>query len=327
VLAGLPGCEADSGFERITGNTMGTYYAMSARCPQVAGLRAAVTRELELVNAQMSTYDSNSTLSRFNSAPADVWFPVEPAVVDVIEAALEISRSSGGAFDVTVGPLVNLWGFGAGSAPGGLREPPSDASVAAARERVGYRWLETREVSPALLKRRNLYVDLSAIAKGHGVDRVAGVLDRADCPDYMVDIGGEVRVKGTSPRGGSWRIGIEVPDPDTLGGVQRIVMLEGLAVATSGDYRNYLDLGETRVSHTIDPRTGHPVDHTLASVTVIHESAMWADGFATALNVLGPDEAQAYAVSEQLSTLLLIRTPSGYEERYTGQMNNLLVDR
>jgi thiamine biosynthesis lipoprotein len=167
-------------------------------------------------------------------------------------------------------------------------------------------------------------VDLSAIAKGHGVDRVAEVLDRADCTDYLVDIGGEVRSRGMSPRQTPWRVGIEVPDPQLIGSVQRVVNLPGMAVATSGDYRNYLDFDGERFSHSIDPRTGYPVQHLLASVSVVHESAMWADGWATALNVLGPEAGFELAATENLAAYFLIRRADGFEERYTPSMQNYL---
>jgi thiamine biosynthesis lipoprotein len=169
-------------------------------------------------------------------------------------------------------------------------------------------------------------VDLSAIAKGYGVDRVALRLEEAGCTDYLVDVGGEVRARGASPRGDAWRVGIEVPDPERIGGVQRVLALHDLALATSGDYRNFIDLDGGRYSHTIDPRTGRPVSHRLASVTVAHPSAMWADGYATAINVLGPERGIDLAERLGLPVLLLVHAENGFQERYTPAFTQLLQD-
>jgi thiamine biosynthesis lipoprotein len=302
---------------------MGTYYRITARCPAMSSdaIRAGVVDELNRVNKQMSTYDDNSELMQFNQSAELVWLDVSKELVSVVEAAQQISLRSGGAFDITVGPLINIWGFGPG---GAVAAAPSAEAVQVARARVGFQYLKSRSSAPALRKSKALFVDLSAIAKGHGVDRVTEVLDQAACTDYLVDIGGEVRSRGLSPRQASWRVGIEVPDPQLMGSIQRVVSLPGVAVATSGDYRNYLDFDGERFSHSIDPRTGYPVQHLLASVSVVHESAMWADGWATALNVLGPEAGLDLAVSENLAAYFLIRRADGFEERYTPAMQNYL---
>ncbi|MCB1686556.1 MAG: FAD:protein FMN transferase, partial [Pseudomonadales bacterium] len=204
--------------------------------------------------------------------------------------------------------------------------PPGPDAVAAARRQVGYRFLSVRPDPPALRKDRSLYVDLSAIAKGHGVDRLTGLLDRSGCTDYLVDVGGELRVLGSNPGGTAWRIGVETPEAGQWGGVQKVLVLHDRAVATSGDYRNFVEFDQHRFSHTIDPRTGAPVVHGLASVTVIHASAMMADAYATALNVLGPVEALAFAEARALAVYLLIHTQGGFEARYTQPMYEYLVD-
>jgi thiamine biosynthesis lipoprotein len=283
----------------------------------------AIESELAQINAWMSTYDPESTLSRFNRAPVGEWIEVDAELITVLDSALTLSRESSGAFDVTVGPLVNAWGFG----PVNLDGPdgPSADELAALLTRVGYQLLEIRSTPAALRKTADIYVDLSAIAKGFGVDRVAQLLQQSGCQDFLVDIGGEVRVRGVNPAGKAWRIGIEVPDPDSQGGIQRILALHDQAVATSGDYRNFRDLAGHRISHTIDPRTGRPVEHGLASVTVVHESAMWADGYATAINVLGPQAGFALAEAKGLSALLITRSPDGYQERYTSGLSHLIV--
>lgn len=290
---------------------MGTYYHVTARCPDDVG--ELIQEELREVNEEMSTYVPDSTLSRFNSAPAGEWFPVGRGLAEVVAAAGVLHRESGGAFDVTVGPLVNLWGFGPTEETG----IPSSEAITETLARIGHEHLEVAHDPPRLRKHTDLYVDLSAIAKGYGVDRVVARLSDEGCDAMLVDVGGEVRGIGASPAGRPWRIGVEVPDPASEGQIQRVLRLEDGAVATSGDYRNYIESGGRRYSHTIDPRTGYPVEHELASVSVMHSSAMWADGYATLLGVLGPEEGLTFARDQGLAALFVMRTESGFEERYT----------
>ena len=322
LLAGslaLAACAPDDGYHRHVGETMGTEYAVTwaggARC--TADVWHLMEAELLSVNAQMSTWLPGSELSRFNRGPADRWVPVSEQLAAVVAAALELSRLSGGAFDVTVGPLVNLWGFGPAERVG----LPTPAEIERAQARVGYGLLEVRLSPPALRKRiPDLYVDLSAIAKGHGVDRLASVLDSRGCRDYLVDIGGEIRVGGMSPAGAAWKVGVETPEPHGRDLVQPVLVVSDQAVATSGEYRNYRLVGDTRTSHTIDPRTGRPVVHDMASVTVVAASAILADGLATAINVLGPVNGLKWAEERQIAALALIRTDDGYKHRYTDSL-------
>ena len=199
---------------------------------------------------------------------------------------------------------------------------PSAEAIAAALRRVGWRRLDARLDPPALRKRaEGLSLDLSAIGKGHGVDRVAARLDGLGCSSYLLDIGGEVRTLGQGPKGGPWRIGVDPPDG---GPPQWVLRLSGQSAATSGDYRNFRLLGGRRLSHTIDPRTGKPVGHALASVTVVAASAAQADGLATAIQVLGPDAGWHFAHREGVAALLLVRGESGFEHRYTDSMSQFL---
>lgn len=303
---------------------MGTYFRVSARCPEpLEELKPRIEAELKAVNDQMSTYQQDSELSRFNRAAPGEWQPVSRELAEVVSAAEQISTGSAGAFDITVAPLVNLWGFGP---EGRITDAPEQEAVVLAMGQVGFGHLHVDSDRLALRKDRALTVDLSAIAKGHGVDRLADLLLDLGCGDYLIDIGGEVYGRGLNPSGRSWRVGVEVPDPATLGEVQRVLSLSDVAVATSGDYRNFVELGSERVSHTLDPRTGQPVEHNLASVTVVHPSAMWADGLATALNVLGPEAGFKLAEQDGLAALFIIRRASGFEERYTPAILNYLVD-
>jgi len=293
------------GFE---GLTMGTVYSvrLSALPPELTltEVAALVDAELATVNSAMSTYDRQSELSRFNARATTDWVPASPALAAVVSEAQRIAAGSSGAFDVTAGPLVDLWGFGPVRGQGST---PETAAIETVRERVGYRQLEVRVDPPALRKTRgDLSVDLSAIAKGHGVDRVATRLERLGVDDYLVEIGGEIRTRGRRPDGRYWQVGVERPDSDGRT-VRQVLPLATGALATSGDYRNFFAEDGRRYSHIIDPRTGKPVRHGIASVTVHADDCMTADGWATALSVLGPEEGLALARDQGLAALFVLR--------------------
>jgi len=236
----------------------------------------------------------------------------------VVGEAIRTSQQTGGAFDATVGPLVNLWHFGPERNGGSV---PSDSQIAENRERVGYQRVQARLDPPALKKSRpDVEVDLSAIAKGFGVDKVAEYLDRRGAEGYMVEIGGEVRTRGRRGDGSPWKIGVVKPADDPAGGqslVQRVLPLGDDALATSGDYRNFFEQDGTRYSHTIDPRTGRPVEHQLASVTVVGPTCMQCDALATALMVLGPEAGYNLAVDRALAVLFVVRDGDRFSERAT----------
>ncbi len=311
----LSGCDTGPAEYRFDGWTMGTQYLVHAWCDTpVDDIEAEVDAILRDVNDQMSTFQEDSLLSQFNAAPIGEWVSVTPEMVEVVGAALELSERSAGAFDVTVGPLVNLWGFGPDGRP---ENPPGEAELEAARARTGYQHLEVRESPPALRKSRDLYVDLSAIAKGHGVDRVTEALTALQCPSVLVEIGGDLRATGPKPDGTPWRIGVEVPDRERRGGVQEVVNVIDISVATSGDYRNFEEWDGVHASHIIDPRTGQPALTDIRSVTVLHASNMWADGYATLIDVLGPDEGYAFAESYELPVMLIVQTDDGLQVRTT----------
>lgn len=275
-------------------------------------LQRQLAAEIEAVEQSMSTWIEDSDLSRFNSYAGTGWQRVPPEFCEFVASALAISEETGGAFDPTAGALVNLWGFG----PGEMRfAPPGRAELDTARAVSGYDKLEADCSRPSLRKAEgSLYVDLSAIAKGYAVDRAAAVLDARSVDDYLVEIGGELRVRGSNPAGGPWRIAIELPDPGGRA-VQRVVRITDNAVATSGDYRNFFEYDGRRYSHTIDPRTGLPVDHDAAAVTVVTMPAARADALATALLVLGPDAGLAYAERADVAALFLLREGEAFVER------------
>ena len=307
--------------QSLSGQTMGTYYRITALCA-AADLQPQAEKLLARINGDMSNYDANSTLSRFNRSEVGSWFVAPDELLFVMRAAVDVHDRSAGAFDVTVAPLLALWGFGPQAA---ADLPPGPNALDEARQRIGMHHIELDARTSRLRRLQASELDLSALAKGYGVDALSDMLLAQGCADHLVDIGGEIRARGSKAGGAPWRIGIEVPDPETRGGVQRVVELRDHAVATSGDYRNFVQQGDSRWSHTLDPRTGKPVEHGLASVTVVHESAMLADAWATALNVVGPDAALAMAQREKLAVLLIVHQADGFSERYNEAFATLLA--
>ena len=305
------------------GLTMGTSFSLrwvDTRPERVDELRPQVTALLAEINQQMSTYIEDSELSRFNQAPAGTRMEVSPALAEVVGKALQISELSGGAFDVTVGPLVNLWGFGP---DGRIMEAPAAEKVADLLERTGYRKLSLE--GNWLAKQGDQYVDLSAIAKGYGVDRLAALLEQAGIGNYLVEIGGELRASGRKPNGDEWRIAIESPVAGERD-VERVISVSDLGIATSGDYRNYFEENGQRFSHTIDPRTGYPIRHKLASVTVLRDSCMEADALATTLTVLGEQAGYAFAVEQGIAAFFIIKQGDGFVEKTTPAFENYLQE-
>lgn len=300
----------------LSGAAMGTSWHVTIVAPPEGARRGdleqALAAEIATVEQSMSTWIEGSDVSRFNRDAGTGWQRVPAAFCEFVAAALAISEETGGAFDPTAGALVNLWGFG----PGEMRfEPPAERDLEAARALSGYDKLEADCARPGLRKAEGgLYVDLSAIAKGYAVDRAAELLDARSVDNYLVEIGGELRVRGKNPAGGPWRIAIELPDPAGRA-VQRVVRVTDNAVATSGDYRNFFEYDGRRYSHTIDPRTGRPVEHDAAAVTVVTLPAARADALATALLVLGPDAGLEFAEQADVAALFLLRDGDAFVER------------
>ena len=291
---------------------MGTRYAIQADCPGAVPERD-VEAELARINALMSTYDADSELSVFNRQEVGVRMSVSRDTALVMGTAYKVATHTGGAFDATVAPLVALWGFGADA----VERPPTPAEIGAALAQVGHRRLAHRLDPPSLLKLAPATVDLSAIAKGYAVDRIAGILDAAGCGAYLIEFGGEIRAQGPAPGGGPWRIGVESP---ATGSPTSMVLLRLGGLATSGDYRQYREVDGVRVSHVIDPRTGYPIRHRLASVTVVTETAMLADAYATALLVMGEVDARRFAEQHGLAALFIVRSDDGFITTYSRAM-------
>ena len=296
---------------KLSGKTMGTTWhatAVGASDPEAA--HAAVQAALDRVNDAMSTYKDDSELMRLNRAPVGEPFALSDGLWAVLTLAAQVSDASGGAFDVTVAPLVDAWGFG----PADVQGAPDEAALAEARAAVGWEGLAL-DAGTATRTRAGLRVDLSAVAKGYGVDQALSALQAMGVADAMVEVGGEVAVVGNSPAGEPWRVGVERPDGS--GGVEEAVPMTSGAMATSGDYRNYRVVDGVRVSHTIDPRTGAPIAHGLASVSVLAPTCAEADAWATALNVLGPEEGPALAEARGMAALFLVHTGDAFEVRAT----------
>lgn len=302
----------------FTGPTMGTIYnvkvvpvpASSKRQVLATGIRETV----EKINRLMSTYREDSELSRFNRSSPGSWFELSAETAEVISLGQMISELSSGSFDMTVGPLVNLWGFGPDAARDSI---PSAADISAAMATVGYRNITVKTTdAPAVRKQKNVVLDLSAIAKGYAVDKVAELLESHGIVNYLVDIGGELKARGRKQNGKLWQVAIELPtgagrDP------HRILSLQDIAVATSGDHWNYFEVDGVRYSHTIDPTSGRPVTHHVASVTVLHASAATADALATAFNVMGVKDGLALANEHNLAVLFLEKQENGFGESFS----------
>ena len=323
ILIGLvAGCAPKPDMMVISGRTMGTTFEVKVARPgavlDAQAVEAEINRLLDEVNRQMSTYRPDSEITQFNRSRSTDWVGISPDFCYVLSVSQQVGEWSDGAFDITVGPLVNLWGFGPDKV---LQRVPPEDSIRARMALVDYRKIEVDKTRSAVRKHiPEMYCDLSAVAKGFGVDKVAMYLDSLDVAHYFVEIGGEVRVKGRNARGEFWRVGIAAP----TFGVQKVVPLNNLAIATSGDYLNYFEKDGVRYSHTIDPETGRPITHRLASGSVLHESCTYADALATAIDVLGPDRGLAFAVAHDLPIFMLVKTDDGFEARMTPAFETLI---
>lgn len=303
---------------QLSGATMGTQYSIKIADAlnnlQTTQLQTEIDAILEHINSSMSTYRKDSELSRINQAQHDDWIVISDELLTVIDKAQTFSRLSNGAFDITVGPLVNLWGFGPDFKDDQI---PDNASIDSLKEKIGYQKLELDIANKRIRKTDpSLYLDLSAIAKGYGVDCLADYLESQNITNYLVEIGGELKARGHNAHNQAWQIAIEKPSTEERNQYKTILLTQS-AVATSGDYRNFFESKGKRYSHTINPHTGRPITHPAAAVTVIHSSAMEADGLATMLLVLGPEEGYALAQKLKLPVLFILRDGDGFQDKST----------
>jgi len=313
-MACFPAKEPGSAQEfHLQGRTMGTTYNIKivGKSAQydLATLQSDIDAALVQVNSEMSTYQKDSQITLFNKSEGKEPVAISTGFRTVLSEAIRLGAMTDGLLDVTVGPLVNLWGFGPDYQPERI---PTDQELMAARKRIGLNniHLNNQGLSKTI---PDVYIDLSTIAKGWGVDVVAELLQAKGINNYLVEIGGEMRLKGFKANGTLWHIAIEKPITSERS-VHQVVVPKDNAVATSGDYRNYIEVEGKRFSHIIDPSTGMPIDHKLVSVTVIHPSSMTADGLSTAIMVMGPDKGLAFANTHELAVMMIVKTDHGFEE-------------
>lgn len=332
VLMGLIACQKNEQAVMIVmnGETMGTTYSVKY-LPEKNNpfskeeLQQGVDAVLEEINRQMSTYREDSEISAFNRALVNETVEISEAFAEVLQEAIRLNVLSEGALDVTIGPLVNLWGFGPDKR---ILSSPTEEQLNAVSKQIGLDKivLEHHDGWKLYKKVDGVYLDLSSIAKGYGVDQLAEYLQSKGIAHFLVEIGGEVRTQGFNAAGKVWQLGIEQPQMQQGSAIQVVVPLKDQALATSGDYRNfYTDEQGRRLSHIIDPQTRSPLNHHLASVSVITDTAARADGWATALFVLGEEKALALAEREQLAIFLIIKTEQGFERKMSSEFQKLMT--
>lgn len=328
---------------------MGTQYHISwvsrfSRQPELEqekiSIQGGVDELLIAFNKSMSTYDPSSELSLINSQFTSDWQVISADLYRVLLMSLQLGEQTAGAFDVTVGPLVNLWGFGPDKR---LDQKPSQQAIAQRLSQVGDEVLHLRTVAatpsanPLTLDQRSdvggfqlkldapRYIDLSAIAKGYAVDLLGQYMQQRGIDNFLVEVGGEIIAQGQKAHNKPWRIAIEAPTDDGRH-AQKVIPLSGVGIATSGDYRNFFEQDGQRFSHTIDGRTGYPVTHGLASVSVLHESVAMADAWATALTVLGAEEGLKVAERFGLMAFFIQRVDNGFKQYESSQFQQLLLN-
>ncbi|MCC5878395.1 MAG: FAD:protein FMN transferase [Idiomarina sp.] len=309
----LSACSQPAEPQTIRGNIFGTFFEVSIGAQHsdadLAEIEDGVLAVLDEVDRQMSTYRDDSVLNQVNQAALDTAVNVEQELFFVLQRSEEMASTSGGAFDHTVGSLVNLWGFGP---DGRIESRPSEQELQRRLDEVGYHFVILDSEAQTVTRTSDVFIDLSGIAKGYGVDAVSDYLSTQGIDNHLVNIGGDIYAMGMRTEDMRWRIGIEAPADDRQV-IQHILPIQNIAMVSSGDYRNYFEHEGVRYSHTIDPTTGEPISHRLAAVTVLADNATDADGWATAIMVLGPERGLAFANQHNIPALLVYREGEGYE--------------
>lgn len=310
----------------LTGKTMGTTYSVKYVNPaekvNSSQIHTEIDSVLKHVNMEMSTYIPNSEISRFNAFNKTEWFPVSKDFVVVLRQAKYVAKISDGYFDPTIMPLVNLWGFGPEKRD---EKIPTSAEIDSAKKLVDFTLIEDKIDKPEVRKKSSsVYLDFSSIAKGYGVDKVGDFLESKGIENYLVEIGGELRAHGVKADSSIWRVGVVNPNEK---GISIALKLHDLSIATSGDYMNYFEVNGKRYSHTINPKTGKPITHNLASVSVVDPSCMIADAYATAFDVLGPQKGFALAESLDIPVYMIIRKGNKFEVKMNSEFKKLLEEK
>lgn len=293
----------------LEGRTMGTFWRVSLAdvAPERReALQKAIQQQLDNDDHELSTWKSDSVLSRFNQYRGTAPQPVSNNMADIVTLSLRIGQQTAGAMDITVGPLVNLWGFGPDKQP---VKTPTQQQIDAARALTGLSHLQVIERADGSWLQKDLpglYVDLSTVGEGFATDHLARLMEQEGINHYLVSVGGAVLTRGNNAQGNPWQVAIQKPT-DQENAVQAIVDLQGHGISTSGSYRNYYELDGKRISHVIDPATGRPIQHKLVSATVIATTALEADGWDTGLMVLGAEKAKALALRDKLAVYLIFK--------------------
>ena len=323
LLLGLTGCSQGDVLERVSGPTMGSSYTVQyvrtpgGPAPQV--VQREVERVLEEIDRQLSTYRSDSLIETFNRLPANSCQMMPAQVLTLVHLGEQFSQQSDGAFDLTVEPLLDVWGFG----PQSRSEKVPDAqALASARQRVGHGHL--RIVGEQLCKDAPVELDFNSIAAGQAVDQLVVRLQGLGVASLLVEVTGELKALGRKPDGGAWQIALELPRDDRQI-ARQIVPVDGYGVSTSGDYRNYFEENGQRYSHTFDARLGKPVKHDLAAVTVFDHSALMADGYSTLLLILGPEQGWNFALTHEIAAVFVTRVTDGFVSRSTPAFERMVV--
>ncbi|WP_313478022.1 FAD:protein FMN transferase ApbE [Atlantibacter hermannii] len=313
----------------MEGKTMGTFWRVSLAgvAPErESALREKIQAQLDADDWLLSTWKKDSALMKFNRSTSTEPWPVSEAMSDIVTLSLRIGQKTQGAMDITVGPLVNLWGFGPDKQP---VKTPSEQDIASAKTRVGLSHLTVRQTAQGQYLQKDipdLFVDLSTVGEGYAADHLARLMEEEGISRYLVSVGGALASRGTNPEGRSWRVAIQQPT-DRENAVSAIVDINGHGISTAGSYRNYYELDGKRLSHVIDPATGHPIQHTLVSATVISPTALEADGWDTGLMVLGPEKAKALALEQKLAVYLIIKEPNGFSTWMSPQFKTFLLSQ
>jgi thiamine biosynthesis lipoprotein len=309
------------------GFVMGTSYHIKvvvdpADSKHLDAMKKGIQASLDRIDHMMSTYKPDSELSKFNQSEVDKWFKLSDDTFKVISMAQKLAEESNGLYDITVGPLVNLWGFGPDKRPTSI---PTQATLQHIIDtKVGYKYLSIDDKNHSIKKSKPLYLDLSSIAKGYGVDSAAQYLTSQGAKSFLVEVGGEVKTLGVKPDGQPWHLAIEAPTYNERK-VYKIIALSGHGLATSGDYRNYYDEDGKRFSHTINPLTGYPVQHKLASASVISPTTAQADAYATAFMVMGTNKAYDFAIKRNIPAFFIYREDNKFKSKYTPAFKSYLI--
>lgn len=314
LLLLLASCDSNKQPTVLEGKTMGTFWRVSLvniDARQAQQLQTKIEQQLASDDGLLSTWKNDSALMRFNHAASTAPWKVDPAMADIVTSALRVGAKTAGAMDITVGPLVNLWGFGPDKQP---LKTPDQAQIDAAKARTGLQHLTVinRAGEQFLQKDRpDLFVDLSTVGEGYAADHLAQLMEQNGINRYLVSVGGALVSRGMNAQGQPWRVAIQKPT-DRENAVQAVVDINGHGISTSGSYRNYYELDGKRISHVIDPRSGRPIQHTLVSVTVIAPTALEADAWDTGLMVLGTEQAKAVAQREGLAVYMISKQGNSF---------------